>query len=65
MRCLVSCVALAQSGDTQTRHPIVLVHGLLGFDSVLGVYWYSIGDGLHAALTKPTIGECARAKRPG
>lgn len=25
---------------TQTRHPIVLVHGLLGFDSLLGVYDY-------------------------
>lgn len=48
--CLVSCVALAQSGYTQTRHPIVLVHGLLGFDSVLGVYdyWYGIGDELRA-----------------
>jgi triacylglycerol lipase len=34
----------AQSNYTQTRHPIVLVHGLLGFDAILGVYdyWYGI-----------------------
>ncbi len=36
--------SLAQSGYTQTRHPVVLVHGLLGFDSLLGVldYFYGI-----------------------
>lgn len=34
----------AQSGYTQTRHPVVLVHGLLGFDSLLGIldYFYGI-----------------------
>ncbi len=30
----------AQSTYTRTEHPIVLVHGLLGFDSLLGVYDY-------------------------
>lgn len=42
--CLASTAALAQSGYTQTRHPIVLVHGLLGFDSLLGIYdyWYGM-----------------------
>lgn len=33
--------------STQTRHPVVLVHGLLGFDSLLGIldYFYAIpGD---------------------
>lgn len=31
------------SGYTQTRYPIVLAHGMLGFDSLLGVdYWYGI-----------------------
>ena len=42
--CCVSVPALAQSTYTQTRHPIVLVHGLLGFDSLLGVYdyWYGM-----------------------
>lgn len=35
--------AFAQSTYTQTRHPIVLVHGLLGFDSLLGIYDYFYG----------------------
>lgn len=37
----------AASTYTKTKHPIVLVHGLLGFDSLLGVYdyWYGMpGD---------------------
>jgi triacylglycerol lipase len=45
--CLVSSAAFAQSDYTRTRHPIVLVHGMLGFDSLLGVYdyWYGMpGD---------------------
>lgn len=35
--------AQAQSTYTKTRHPIVLVHGLLGFDSLLGIYDYFYG----------------------
>jgi triacylglycerol lipase len=35
--------AFAQSDYTKTRHPIVLVHGLLGFDSLLGIYDYFYG----------------------
>ncbi|MET1077340.1 MAG: triacylglycerol lipase [Pseudomonas sp.] len=31
------------SGYTQTRYPVVLTHGMLGFDSILGIdYWYGI-----------------------
>ena len=39
-----SSLASAQSTYTRTTHPIVLVHGLLGFDSILGVYdyWYGV-----------------------
>lgn len=42
--------AHAQSTYTQTRHPIVLVHGLLGFDSLLGIYdyWYGIPSDLRS-----------------
>jgi triacylglycerol lipase len=42
--------AQAQSTYTRTKYPIVLVHGLFGFDSILGVYdyWYGIGDELKA-----------------
>jgi triacylglycerol lipase len=48
--CALPMLACGQSTYTQTRFPIVLVHGLLGFDSVLGVYdyWYGIGDDLRA-----------------
>ena len=35
------------SSYTQTRYPIVLAHGLLGFDSILGVdYWYGVAGAL-------------------
>ncbi len=48
--CLCSLGAHAQTGYTQTKYPVVLVHGLFGFDSVLGVYdyWYGIGNELKA-----------------
>src|SRR6188508_671266 len=52
--CAVSTLAVAQSTYTQTRHPIVLVHGLLGFDSLLGVYdyWYGMPSELRAGGAK-------------
>ncbi len=52
--CLCSIGAHAQSTYTQTKHPIVLVHGLFGFDAVLGVYdyWYGIGNELKAGGAK-------------
>jgi triacylglycerol lipase len=52
--CAVSFTAFAQSGYTQTRHPIVLVHGLLGFDSILGVYdyWYGVPADLRSGGAK-------------
>jgi len=32
---------------TQTKHPIVLTHGLYGFDSLLGIdYWYKVPETL-------------------
>ena len=42
--CAVSGLALAQANYTRTRHPVVLVHGLFGFDSLLAVvdYWHGI-----------------------
>jgi triacylglycerol lipase len=48
--CFCSLGAQAQTGYTQTKFPVVLVHGLFGFDSVLGVYdyWYGIGGELKA-----------------
>tara|TARA_Y100001949_G_C15975130_1_gene325724 strand:+ start:299 stop:1240 length:942 start_codon:yes stop_codon:yes gene_type:complete len=36
-------------GYTATRYPIVLAHGLFGFDSLLGVdYWYKVPETLRA-----------------
>lgn len=53
---LFLCLASPVSADTytQTRYPIVLVHGLLGFDSLLGVYdyWYGIPSELRAGGAK-------------
>lgn len=37
------------SNYTKTKHPIVLAHGLLGFDQLLGVdYWYKIPQDLRS-----------------
>ncbi|UTH73772.1 triacylglycerol lipase [Chromobacterium sp. IIBBL 290-4] len=41
--------ALASTGYTQTRYPIVLVHGLFGFGQMLGVdYFYQVPAALQA-----------------
>lgn len=46
--CFHFCPALADS-YTQTRYPIVLVHGMSGFDDILGIsYWYRIPRQLRA-----------------
>lgn len=43
----LAATKLAASTEAQTRHPIVLVHGLFGFDDILGLdYWYKIPDDL-------------------
>lgn len=43
-------IAASSSGYTQTRYPIVLVHGLFGFDQLFGTidYFYGITDGLRS-----------------
>ena len=44
---LAGTSAQAQSTYTQTRYPVVLVHGLFGFDSFLGIdYFYGIPQAL-------------------
>jgi len=49
-----STASIAQSTYTKTKYPIVLVHGLLGFDSILGVldYWYGVPGNLRAGGAK-------------
>ncbi|WP_165681636.1 lipase family alpha/beta hydrolase [Metapseudomonas otitidis] len=44
---VASAQSFAATGYTQTRYPIVLAHGMFGFDSILGVdYWYRIPSAL-------------------
>jgi len=49
---IIASVAIcipAQAGYTQTKYPIVLAHGMLGFDKLLGVnYWYGIPSALRS-----------------
>jgi len=54
--------AHAQSGYTQTRYPIVLVHGLFGFDNALGVdYFYGIPDALRRDGAKVYVAQVSAA----
>ncbi|MGV2488489.1 UNVERIFIED_CONTAM: alpha/beta fold hydrolase, partial [Bacillus mycoides] len=54
--------AQAQTGHTATRHPIVLVHGLFGCDSVLGVdYFYGIPDALRQSGAKVYVAQVSAA----
>lgn len=40
---LASAQSFAATGYTQTQYPIVLAHGMFGFDRILGIdYWYGI-----------------------
>ena len=59
---LVGASAHAQSGYTQTRYPIVLVHGLFGFDSALGIdYFYGIPDALRRDGAKVYVAQVSAA----
>ena len=53
---VTACFAFAQpasAGYTTTKHPVMLVHGLFGFDNVFGVdYFYGVKDTLAAEGTK-------------
>jgi triacylglycerol lipase len=57
LACLATAAALPLSAQadtyTQTRHPIVLVHGLFGFDAVGPInYWYGIPSALRSGGAK-------------
>ena len=54
--------AHAQSTYAQTRYPIVLVHGLFGFDSALGVdYFYGIPGALRQDGAKVYVAQVSAA----
>ena len=59
---LAGASASAQAGYTQTRYPIVLVHGLFGFDSALGVdYFYGVPDALRQDGAKVYVAQVSAA----
>ena len=59
---LLGVGAQAQPGYTQTRYPIVLVHGLFGFDSALGIdYFYGIPDALRQGGAKVYVAQVSAA----
>lgn len=54
--------SLANAGYTDTRHPIVLVHGLFGFDDIAGYgYWYQIPESLRSGGADVHITQVAAA----
>lgn len=54
--------APAYAGYTQTRYPIVLVHGLLGFDSIGPLdYWYGIPSALRDGGAQVYVAQVAAA----
>ena len=57
-----AAVAGTGSGYTQTRYPIVLVHGLFGFDQLFGSidYWYGITDGLRSGGASVYVAELSQ-----
>lgn len=58
----VGAPAHAQSGYTHTRYPIVLVHGLFGFDSFLGLdYFYGIPSALKQGGAKVYVAQVSAA----
>lgn len=54
-----------ETGYTETKNPIVLAHGLFGFDSILGVdYWYKIPEALQKDGAKVYLTSVASANSP-
>lgn len=53
--------SLFNSTYTKTKYPIVLGHGLLGFDSILGVgYWYGVPTALKSGGASVYVTEVAQ-----
>ena len=53
--------ASAATGYTQTKYPIVLTHGMLGFDNLLGIdYWYGIPSALRRDGAKVYVTEVSQ-----
>ncbi|MCU5787919.1 lipase family alpha/beta hydrolase [Alloalcanivorax marinus] len=53
----------ATAGYTETRYPIVLVHGLFGFDTAAGVdYWYRIPEELRQGGAQVYVAQVSAAE---
>lgn len=53
------------TGYTETKYPIVLAHGLFGFDKLLGVdYWYKIPEALQKDGAKVYLTSVANSNLP-
>src|SRR5690606_25961709 len=62
---LLAWLAGAAHADdyTETRYPIVLVHGLFGFDTAAGVdYWYRIPEELRRSGAEVYVAQVAAAQ---
>lgn len=54
-----------ETGYTETKHPIVLAHGLFGFDKLLGVdYWYKVPETLQKDGAKVYLTSVANSNSP-
>lgn len=59
---LLAASALSHAGYTQTRYPIVLVHGIFGFDTMLGVdYFYRVPADLRAGGAQVFVAQVSAA----
>lgn len=62
LQCCALLIAFSQpvwaTGYTETRYPIVLVHGLFGFDQMLGIdYFYKVPQALQAGGAKVFVAQ--------
>lgn len=54
-----------KTGYTETKYPIVLAHGLFGFDKLLGVdYWYKVPETLQKDGAKVYLTSVANSNSP-
>lgn len=63
------CGQAQAAGYTQTKYPILLTHGMLGFDKLLGVnYWYGIPSALRsggASVYSTTVSQLDTSEKRG
>ncbi|MDK2779115.1 MAG: triacylglycerol lipase [Pseudomonadota bacterium] len=55
----------AETGYTETKYPIVLVHGFLGWDTMLGIdYWYKVVETLEEDGAQVFVASVPNASTP-